>query len=94
MYSIAKNLNYFARKFESKGVEWLYAMVSKYPSIYLQGKESDTIFYMERFIGEIIRKNRSEIRKDKSKKSKLITILTFMVERNSVQAFMLRDTIA
>ena len=94
MYSIAKNLNYFARKFESKGVEWLYAMVSKYPSIDLQGKESDTIFYMERFIGEIIRKNRSEIRKDKSKKSKLITILTFMVERNSVQAFMLRDTIA
>ena len=49
---------------------------------------------MERFIGEVIRKNRSEVRKDKSKKSKLITILTFMVERNSVQAFMLRDTIA
>ena len=94
MYSIARNLNYFARKFESKGIEWLYAMVSKYPSIDLQGKESDTIFYMERFIGEVIRKNRSEIRKDKSKKSKLITILTFMVERNSVQAFMLRDTIA
>ena len=94
MYSIARNLNYFARRFESKGVEWLYAMVSKYPSIDLQGKESDTIFYMERFIGEVIRKNRSEIRKDKSKKSKLIIILTFMVERNSVQAFMLRDMIA
>lgn len=94
MYSIARNLNYFAHKFENKGVEWLYVMVSKYPSIDLQRKESDTIFYMERFIGEFIRKNRSEIRKDKSKKSKLITILTFMVERNSVQAFMLRDMIA
>ena len=94
MYSIARNLNYFARKFESKGIEWLYAMVSKYPSIDLRGKESDTIFYMERFIGEVIRKNRSEIRKDKSKKSKLMTILTFMVEKNSVQAFMLRDIIA
>lgn len=94
MYSIARNLNYFARRFENKGIEWLYAMVSKNPSIDLQKVEFNTIFYMERFIGEVIRKNRSEIRKYKSKRSKLITILTFMVERNSVQAFMLRDMIA
>lgn len=69
-------------------------MISKHPSIDLRGREPDTIFYMERFIGKVIRKNRSEIRKDKSKRSKLIAILSFMVERNSVQAFMLRDDIA
>lgn len=94
MYSIARNLNYFACKFEGKGIEWLYTMISKHPSIDLRGREPDTIFYMERFIGKVIRKNRSEIRKDKSKRSKLIAILSFMVERNSVQAFMLRDDIA
>ena len=94
MYSVARNLNYFARRFESKGIEWLYTMVANYPSIDLRRKELDTIFYMEDFIGGVIRKNRSRIRQDKITRSKLITILTFMVERNSVQAFMLRDMIA
>ena len=94
MYSVARNLNYFARRFESKGIEWLYTMVANYPSIDLRRKELDTIFYMEDFIGRVIRKNRSRIRQDKITRSKLITILTFMVERNSVQAFMLRDMIA
>lgn len=93
MYSVARNLNYFACRFECKGIEWLYTMVSNHPSINLQRKESDTIFYMERFIGGIIRKNRSVVRKDKSKRLKLITILTFMIERNSTQAFILRDMI-
>ena len=49
---------------------------------------------MEKFIGNIVRRNRPEIRKDKNKKAKLITILTFMVERNSIEGFMLRDMIA
>lgn len=94
IYSIAKNLNYFASRFVDKGIEWLYAIVSKHPEIRLRDRERNTIFYMEKFIGNIVRGNRPEIRKDKNKKAKLITILTFMVERNSIEGFMLRDMIA
>lgn len=94
IYAIAKNLNYFASRYVDKGIEWLYAIVSKHPDIRLRDRERNTIFYMEKFIGNIVRGNRSEIRKDKNKKAKLVVILTFMVERNSVEGFMLRDMIA
>lgn len=94
IYAIAKNLNYFASRYVDKGIEWLYAIVSKHPDIRLRDRERNTIFYMEKFIGNIVRRNRTEIRKDKNKKAKLVVIITFMVERNSVEGFMLRDMIA
>ena len=94
IYAIAKNLNYFASRYVDKGIEWLYAIVSKHPDIRLRDREKNTIFYMEKFIGNIIRRNRTEIRKDKNTKTQLVVILTFMVERNSVEGFMLRDMIA
>ena len=94
IYSIARNMNYIASRYVEKGIEWLYEIVSKYPEIKLRDRESNTIFYMERFIGGFVRKNRSDIRKNKKQKNMLVTILTFMVERNSVQAYMLRDMIA
>ena len=94
IYSIARNMNYIASRYVENGIEWLYEIVSKYPEIKLRDRESNTIFYMERFIGGFVRKNRSDIRKNKKQKNMLVTILTFMVERNSVQAYMLRDMIA
>ena len=94
IYAIARNMNYIASRYVEKGIEWLYEIVSKYPEIKLRDRESNTIFYMERFIGGFVRKNRSDIRKNKKQKNMLVTILTFMVERNSVQAYMLRDMIA
>lgn len=93
IFAIAKSMNYIASRYVDKGVEWLYEITSKHPAINLHGRERNTIFYMERFIGGFVRKNRSKIRKNKQKKEMLVTILTFMVERNSVQAFMLRDFI-
>ena len=49
---------------------------------------------MEIFVGCVVRRNRATIRRNKKMKDRLIAILTFMVERESVQAFMLRDMIA
>ena len=87
-------MNYIASKYIDKGIEWLYEITSNHPMINLRDREANTIFYMERFIGKVVRKNRNEIRKNKRTKNMLVTILTFMVERNSAQAFMLRDMIA
>ena len=87
-------MNYIASKYIDKGIEWLYVITSNHPTINLCDRETNTIFYMERFIGKVVRKNRNEIRKNKRTKNMLVTILTFLIERNSVQAFMLRDMIA
>ena len=94
LYSIARNMNYIASRYIDKGIEWLYEITSRHPMMNLCDREANTIFYMERFLGEMVRKNKKEIRKNKTKRDKLVAILTFLVERNSVQAFMLRDMIA
>lgn len=94
LYSVAKNMNYLTSRFKEKGIEWMYAITSNYPDLELRGRESNTIFYMESFLGKYVRINRHAIKRDKEKRDKFVNILTFMVERNSVQAYMLRDMIA
>ncbi len=94
IYAIAQNLTTFASNYVEKGIEWLYNIVSAHPNISLRNRKKNVISNMEIFVGCVVRKNRAGIRGNKKIKDKLITILTFMVERESVQAFMLRDMIA
>lgn len=94
LYALAKNLNYLASRFEEEGIDWLYSVTSVHPDLNLREREPNTIFYMERFLGKYVRASRTSIKRDKEKKKKLVNVLTFMVERNSVQAYMLRDMIA
>ena len=54
----------------------------------------DTIYYMEKLFSKYIRQNRMTIRSNNMKKQKIIDILSFMVERESVQAYMLREYLA
>jgi hypothetical protein len=49
---------------------------------------------MEKLFNKYIRNNRMAIRRDNVKKQKIIDILSFMVERESVQAYMLREYLA
>ena len=86
-------MNYIASRYIDKGIGWLYEITSRHPMMNLCDREANTVFYMERFLGEMVRKNKKEIRKNKTKRDQLVAILTFLVERNSVQAFMLRDMI-
>ena len=94
VYSIAKSLNGLASDFFESGINWLYRIASKHSSIKLRDYQSSTIFYMEKLFNNYIRKNRMTIRRDNIKKQKIIDILSFMVERESVQAYMLREFLA
>lgn len=77
-----------------EGIEWMYAITSNCPNLELRERELNTIFYMDSFLGKYVRMNRQAIKRDIEKKRRIVNILTFMVERNSVQAYMLRDMIA
>ena len=94
IYSIAKSLNGLASDFLEHGIDWLYRSVHTHTSIELRDYESNTIYYMEKFFNKYIRNNRMTIRRDNVKKQKIIDILSFMVERESVQAYMLREYLA
>lgn len=94
LYATAKALNHHAASYAEQGIDWLYDITSAHPALCLREKESATIFYMECFLNPYIRTQRPVIKNNRKLKQKLITILTFMTERNSSQAYTLRDTIA
>lgn len=94
LYAVAKSLNGLACKFTKQGINWLYAIIHKNSTIDLGEYQSNTIFYMEKIMNRYLRKNRMEIRKDNMYRNKIIEMLSFMVDRDSVQAYMLRDFMA
>lgn len=94
LFSISKNLNYIATRYPDKGIDWLFEITSQYPDIDLERHEMDTVFYLERFMNSYVRVKKQMIRQNKELRKKVICILTFMIERSSVQAYTLRDLIA
>ena len=94
LYSISRLLNYWASKFITQGIEWLYTIINNYPELDLKDDEANTIFYLERVFNKYILENRMSIKQTYDIKKKIMVILTFMIERNSTQAYMLREQIA
>ena len=94
LYSISRSLNYWASKYVPQGIEWLYTIINKYPKLDLRDDETNTIFYLERILNTYVLENKMSIRQTPDLKKKIMVILTFMVERNSTQAYMLREQIA
>lgn len=94
MFSTAKSLNGLACDYIEQGIEWLFRIVHNHSSIELRDYQSNTIYYMEKIFSRYIRKKRMTIRSNNIKKQKIIDILSFMVERESVQAYMLREYLA
>lgn len=94
LFSIAKSLNYYACKYIPQGIGWIYAITSEYGNLRLGDIESDTIFYLEKILNKYVREDRMSIKADTTIKDKIVNILTFMVARNSTQAYMLRELIA
>lgn len=94
LYAVAKSLNGLACKYIRQGINWLFEITHNHSTLNLGEYQDNTIFYMETLLNKHIRKNRMEIRKDNMYRKKIMDILSFMVERDSVQAYMLREFIA
>ena len=93
LYSIARVLNTIGSYYDNEGVEWLFTIVSKNPSLDLERLEDNTLFYMECFMRKFIFSNRKRIKETLRLKSFVIAILNFMVERGSTHGYLLRESI-
>lgn len=93
LYSIIKVLNSIGSQFEKQGIEWIFNIISTNPKIDLEEIESDTLYYMEKFIKSYTFLHRQHIKQTLRLKNKVIAILDFMVERGSVRAYMTRESI-
>lgn len=75
------------------GLDWLCDIISVHSDIELGDKEVNTVVYMEMAMNKFVRQNRMAIKQDNLLRRKVVDILSFMVERNSVQGYMLRELI-
>lgn len=93
LYSITRVLNTIGSKFKREGIDWIYSIVSKNSSLKMTDLESNTLYYMERFIRKFIFNNKEQIKREIRLKNKLIPILDFMIERGSIRGYLLRESI-
>lgn len=93
LYSVSRILCTIGSKFKVNGVEWLYSIVSKNQELVLDDLESNTLFYIERFMRKFILGNRENIKIDNRLKLKVINILSFIIEKGSMCGYQLRESI-
>lgn len=93
LYSIARVLNSIGTNFKEEGIEWLHLIVSNNSSLNLEDLESNTLYYLEKFLRKYIFLNRQRIKEEIRLKNKVILILDFMIERGSVHGYLLRESI-
>lgn len=93
LYSIVRVLNTIGTNFKDEGIVWVYYIVSKNKSLQLDDLESNTLYYLEKFLRKYIFISRQKIKEEIKLKNKVIPILDFMVERGSIHGYLLRESI-
>ncbi|WP_073552104.1 AVAST type 4 anti-phage nuclease Avs4 [Elizabethkingia meningoseptica] len=93
LYSIAKILNSIASKFQNEGIDLVYNIISNNPSLNTASVETQTLNNLELFMRKFIYMNKDKIKREIRLKNKAILILSFMIERGSTQAYLLRENI-
>jgi len=93
LYSIVKVLNSIGSNFKDEGIDWIHTIVSTNSSLNLDDLESNTLYYMEKFLRIYIFINRQKIKQEIRLKNKIIPILDFMIERGSIHGYLLRESI-
>ena len=93
LYSVVKVLNSIGTNFKDEGIDWIYTIVSNNKSLHLDDLESSTLYYLEKFLRKFVFINRQKIKEEIKLKNKVIPILDFMIERGSIQGYLLRENI-
>jgi len=93
LYSVVKVLNSIGTNFKDEGVDWIHTIVSNNKSLHLDDLESNTLYYLEKFLRKFVLINRQKIKEEIKLKNKVIPILDFMIERGSIHGYLLRESI-
>ncbi|NQU67036.1 MAG: ATP-binding protein [Candidatus Marinimicrobia bacterium] len=93
LYSIARILNSIGTNFKNEGIDWIHTIISNNSSLNLDDLESNTLYYLEKFLRKFIFINRQKIKEEIRLKNKIIPILDFMIERGSIHGYLLRESI-
>ena len=93
LYSVVKVLNSIGTNFKDEGIDWIHAIVSNNKLLHHDDLESNTLYYLEKFLRKFVFINRQKIKEEIRLKNKIIPILDFMIERGSMHGYLLRESI-
>ena len=93
LYSVVKVLNSIGTNFKDEGIDWIHTIVSNNKLLHHDDLESNTLYYLEKFLRRFIFINRQKIKEEIRLKNKIIPILDFMIERGSMHGYLLRESI-
>ncbi len=93
LYAISFLLNSIGSNYLNNGITWISFMIKHNDNLLEAELEINTIFYLEQLSRKYILNNMQEIKRSKSKKEEILTILNFLVERGSAIGYKLRENI-
>lgn len=88
--AVSKFLNEIGFVFINDGISWICTLISKNSRSKL---EKNTIYYVEKLVRQHVYLNRSKVKQDVKTKQKTLIILNFLIDRGSVNAYLLREDI-
>lgn len=93
LYSISKLLNNIGNIYLNDGIVWISNMLKNNENLWACELESNTVDYLEKLVRKYSYMNREELRKSTQLKQEFLVILDFLIEKESVVGYMLRETI-
>lgn len=93
LYSISKLLNNIGSIYLNDGIVWISNMLKNNENLWTCELETNTIYYLEKLVRKYSYLNREELRKSTQLKQEFLVILDFLIEKESVVGYMLRETI-
>ena len=93
LYGIGKILNEIATPFISYGMEWVSDMLTENPNLLTEELEVNTVYYLEVLVRKYAYFNRTKLKADRYLQPKFLVILEFLINRASVNAYLLREEI-
>ena len=93
LYSISKLLNDIGSKYLDEGISWLSKILSNNQNLLTEQLETNTIYYIEKYIRKYIYKHREKIKRENELKQKVLVLLNFLIEKHSTIGYLLRENI-
>lgn len=93
LYSISKLLNGIGSIYLDDGILWIYRMLNFNKNLWSDDLEDNTVYYLENIVKKYAYMNREKIRKTRQLKKEFLVILDFLIEKESVAGYMLREDI-
>jgi len=93
LHAISKFLNEIGAKFLDDGVIWISDMLKQNPDHTSREAPTNTKYYLERVVRKYVYLHRTMIKTKPHVRNKLITILDYLIEKGSVNAYLLREDV-